>query len=331
MRVLVVTNIYPTRERPANGTFVANQVRSLSQVGVQTEVLFLDRAGRGRRAYRGLGRHVLTAAEASNPDIVHVMYGGVMADVVSRVVADRPVLVSYCGDDLQGNAGNGLLGALSGRYNVAASARAARRAAGVIVKSRNLFEALPRNLDPSRVWIVPNGVDFALFAPQDRFECQRELGWRSARAHVLFPAPPSRGEKRYPLAVAAVRLLRQDGHDVDLHVLDGIPHDQIPVWLNAANAIVLTSSREGSPNVVKEALACNVPIVSVDVGDVRERFAGIEGCYISGATPQELSRHLVEAVERTDSIDARTRIADLSLERVATKIKEIYETLLAER
>ncbi len=146
MRVLVVTNMYPTEARPANGTFVADQVRSLRGVGIETEVLFLERTARGRRVYRGLARHTQTRVREWKPDVVHVMYGGVMADVVTRAVPERPVLVSFCGDDLQGNAGNGVLSALSGRYGVAASARAARRAAGVIVKSgfgvgcRSLFE-----------------------------------------------------------------------------------------------------------------------------------------------------------------------------------------------
>ena len=330
MRVLVVTNMYPTDARPANGTFVADQVTSLRAVGVEAEVLFVDRARQGRRVYRQLAQRASRLVETSKPHLVHVMYGGVMADVVTRAVADPPVLVSFCGDDLQGNTGNGPLAALSGRYGMAASARAARRAAGIIVKSHNLFEALAKSVDVSRVWIVPNGVDFSLFRPRDRTECQEALGWSTQRAHVLFPAPPARAEKRFPLAKAAVRLLEQSGLDVELHTLDAVPHDQVPVWLNAAHAMVLTSVREGSPNVVKEALACNVPIVSVDAGDVRERLARIEGCFIADPTPLDLSAKLARVLARDDRINGRERIADLSLERVAAKLREIYGVLTSE-
>jgi teichuronic acid biosynthesis glycosyltransferase TuaC len=324
MHVLFVTNMYPTDAHPASGTFVADQVRSLRETGVQTEVLLADRSSEGRRTYRDLARRVRVQVRSTNPHLVHVMYGGVMADTVTRIVDDRPVLVSFCGADLEGNATNGPLGALSARYGVAASARAARRAAGIVVKSRNLFDALAKSLDYSRVWIVPNGVDLSRFAPRDRTACQQRLGWDPGRKHVLFPAPPARAEKGFPLADAAIRALAQAGLDVRLHALDGVPHEEVPIWLNAADAVVLTSVREGSPNVVKEALACDVPVVSVDVGDVRERLTGIVGCFIADRTPDDLSAKLAAALER-GRIDGRATTAELSLERVAARLREIYD------
>lgn len=331
MRVLVVTNMFPTEARPASGTFVAEQVRSLRDLDVQAEVLFVDRPGRGRGAYRHLARRARTEVERWRPDLVHVMYGGVMADVVTRVVTDRPVLVTFHGDDLQGNAGNGPLGALAGWYGTVASDRAARRAAGVVVVSRDLRDAVAKSVDVSRVWVVPNGVDLSRFTPRDRTECQETLGWDTRRAHVLFPAPPARGEKRFRLADAAVRILERSGLEVELHALEAVPHEHVPIWLNAAHAMVLTSMREGSPMVVKEALACNVPVVSVDVGDVRERIAGIEGCFIADPTPEDLSTKLARALARNQRIDGRERIADLSLGRVAEKLREIYGVLTSER
>jgi teichuronic acid biosynthesis glycosyltransferase TuaC len=330
MRLLVVTNMYPTEARPASGTFVADQVRSLRETGVEPEVLFVDRPREGRRAYRRLASRVRKLVGSSGPDLVHVMYGGVMADTVTRVVSDRPVLVSFCGADLEGNATNGPLGALSARYGVTASRRAARRAAGIVVKSRNLFDALPQSVDYSRVWIVPNGVDLSRFAPRDRRDCRRALGWSSGRKHVLFPAPPTRAEKGYPLAEAAVRQLEREGVDVELHPLEGVPHEDVPTWLNAADVVVLTSVREGSPNVVKEALACDVAVVSVDVGDVRERLEGIDGCFLADATPAEVAAKLARALAREGRIEGRERIAALSLERIAARMREIYEILTSD-
>jgi teichuronic acid biosynthesis glycosyltransferase TuaC len=326
MRVLFVTNMYPTEARPASGTFVADQVRSLRDTGVETEVLFVDRPTEGRRAYMRLARRVQERVRTSAPDLVHVRYGGLMADTVTRVVADRPVLVTFCGADLEGNATNGPLGALSARYGVAASARAARRAAGIVVVSQNLFDALPRPVHDSRVWIVPDGVDFSRFAPRDRTACQQTLGWDTSTSHVLFPASPSRAEKAFPLAEAAVRVLANTGPQVQLHTLGQVPHEEVPTWLNAANAVVLTSVREGSPNVVKEALACDVPVVSVDVGDIRERLTEIEGCFIADRTPEDLSANLTRALER-GRVDGRATILALSLERVAARLREIYDIL----
>jgi teichuronic acid biosynthesis glycosyltransferase TuaC len=124
-----------------------------------------------------------------------------------------------------------------------------------------------------------------------------------------------------------VALLRADGTDVELHVLAGVPPDAVATWLNAADTVLLTSAHEGSPNVVKEALACNVPVVSVDVGDVRERIHEIAGCYIADPTPEDLAAKVERAVRREGAITARERVADISLERVAARLWDIYATV----
>lgn len=326
MRVLVVTNMYPTEAQPVAGTFIEAQVESLRDAGVEIEVLFIERPLSGRRVYRNLGRLAQERCASFSPDLVHVMYGGVMAATVTRVVRGRPVLVSFCGADLLGSEG-GIVDFLSGRYGIVASHLAAGRAAGIIVKSPNLLHALPRRIDRSRVWILPNGVDFSRFRPRDRAECERALGWSSARKHVLFPADPDRLGKRFALAQAAVARLAEDGVEVELHALRDVPHEDVPMWLNAAGAILMTSAREGSPNAVKEALACDVPVVSVDVGDVRERIQGIDGCFIANPTPEDLAAKLARVLERREPIDARRHIGELRLERVAKKLMNIYETL----
>jgi glycosyltransferase involved in cell wall biosynthesis len=319
--------MYPSAEFPQAGPFIADQVESLRAAGVSVDVLHIDRT-EGRHVYQGLGKKVRHRVAELEPDLVHVMYGGVMADAVTRAVRDRPVLVSFCGTDLLARRGDGFLGRVSVQYGALASRRAARRASGIIVKSANLYDALPADVDKSRTWIVPNGIDLSLFRPLDRGDCQRRLGWSAEKLHVLFPARIGRPEKRYGLARAAVEALGQP--TVELHPLDGIPHEEVPIWLNGANVVLLTSAHEGSPNAVKEALACNVPVVSVDVGDVRERIAGIEGCFIAAASPSHLADSLAAALARTTPIDAREKISDLALEQVAERIHGIYTSLIGE-
>jgi teichuronic acid biosynthesis glycosyltransferase TuaC len=331
MKVVAVTNMYPTETHPGSGTFIADQVRSLREAGVHIDLLFVDRPHNGRQAYRELSHRVQQLVEKSTPDLVHVMYGGMMAGVVTRAVRTRPVLVAFCGTDLLGTQGNGIVKALSGRYGIHLSRRAASQATGIIVKSRVLFDALPGQAEKAKTWIVPNGVDFSRFRPLDRSDCRRQLGWDLSRRHILFPAPPGRLEKRFPLAEASISVLGASGTDVELHALEDVPHSEVPVWINAAEAILLTSRREGSPNAVKEALACNVPVVSVDVGDVRERLTGIEGCFIADATPSDLAEKLSRVLERRDGLDARKHVAELSLERVAEKLEGIYRTVAASR
>lgn len=327
MRALVVTNIFPTPAAPTVGTFVATQVESIRAVGVDVELLHVQRTDRGRRAYAGLAATVRERVSAGRPDLVHVMYGGVMASIVTRAIRDRPVLVSYCGDDLQGGLGGGLVADLARAYGVLASRRAARRAAGVVVKSLRLFAALPSGIDRERAWILPNGVDLERFRPRDASECRDALGWDPGHRHVLFPAPRTRPEKRFELAYAAVAATLARRAGTELHELAGVAHEDVPVWVNAAHVVMLTSTREGSPNVVKEALACNVPVVSVDVGDVRERIEDIEGCFIAEPTVEDLADKLLRTLEQGSRVDGRTRMAELSLERTAGRLHEIYRTL----
>jgi teichuronic acid biosynthesis glycosyltransferase TuaC len=328
MRVLIVTNMYPTPGVPHGGTFVAAQVESLRALAVEIEVWHLRRQEEGRGVYRGLAQKVRRIVAAHEPDLVHVQYGGVLASRISGAVRDRPVLVSFCGDDLLGSPGAGLLDFVAGRVNVVASRRAAARAAGIVVKSRNLYDALPRSVDRETVWILPNGVDLSRFRPMDNRECQRRLGWDVEHRHVLFPAPPNRSEKRFPLAEAAVAELDGATGRTELHSLSGIEHADVPIWLNAADVVLLTSSREGSPNAIKEALACNVPVVSVDVGDVAERLEGIAGCYLAEATPEDLARKLRHVLERPGRVDGQARMSELGIERVAARLRDIYQMLV---
>jgi glycosyltransferase involved in cell wall biosynthesis len=329
VRALVVTNMYPTPTAPSTGTFVAAQVESLRAAGVEIEMLHLTRRDNGRYVYRNLAQRMRDTVGESDPDVLHVMYGGVISEVATRAVRDRPAIVSFCGSDLLGGDAAGIVQHVATRYSMFASRRAAHRAAGIIVKARNLWDALPDGVDRTRVWIVPNGVDFAHFHPRATSDCRRLLGWTDDKRHVLFPANPQRPEKRFTLAEAAITSLNSTGFGrIQLHALTGIPHDQVPVWINAADAVILTSTHEGSPNVVKEALACNVPVVSTDVGDVRERLTGIEGCFVAEPTPADLAAKLALVFERRERVDARDRIADLALDAVARRIIDIYRWVL---
>ena len=300
--VLAVTNMYPTAETPAAGTFIERQIEGLRRAGdVEVEVLHVDRLG------RGLAERIRRELERSQPDLVHVMYGGVLADVVTRAAGAVPTVVSFCGSDLLGEPANSIARRVAIRYGVAASRRAARRALGIVVKSRNLREALPAGTDPRRVWTIPNGVDLERFRPMDADECRRRLGWTGPpeRLHVLFPSHTGHPRKRYSLALVAVDRLRASGRDVELHTLGGVPHPEIPAWINASDLVLLTSTHEGSPNIVKEALACDRAVVAVDVGDVAERLEGIDGCFVTGPTSRELSLALEAVAERRGRIAGR--------------------------
>lgn len=329
MRVLAVTNLYPSPQNPTWGTFVEQQVQSLRRIGMKVEVLFVDRVGKGMGTYLGLGRALRLRIAAFQPEIVHVMYGGVLAEVVTRVVRDRPVVVSFCGSDLLGDLLSGLFRKLIAGYGVFASHRAAKRACGVVVKSKNLLDALPGTLDRSKVRIIPNGVNLALFKPLDRKTCRSRLGWHNDRFHVLFPTNCGGDpRKRFDLALAAVEAANHSGIRVELHQLRGVAYDEVPIWLNASDVVLLTSLHEGSPNIIKEALACNRPVVSTDVGDVRERIERIEGCYLARPDPADLATKVRLVFNSARWIEGRAKMEELSVERIAQQLYDLYITLL---
>jgi glycosyltransferase involved in cell wall biosynthesis len=262
-------------------------------------------------------------------DLVHVLYGGVLAFLSGQEVAGRtPLVVSFCGSDLLGEPLGGMSRRMLAGFGAWCSRRAAQNADGIIVKAPNLLAALPQGLDPAKVAVIPNGVDLERFRPLDRRSCLSQLGWSEEGVHVLFPANAGDPVKRFPLAQAAVAELSGFGVLVELHRLERVPHEQVPVWLNAANALLLTSDHEGSPNIVKEAMACNLPVVSVDVGDVRERISPVTGCRICESDPRSLAQGLLSVVAPDVRSDGRLFMGDVSLEKVASRVRVFYERIL---
>jgi glycosyltransferase involved in cell wall biosynthesis len=328
MRILAVTNMYPTPQNQASGIFVEQQIKGLRQIGLEVEVCIVDRTSKGMGAYWGASAQIRAKVVRDQPDVVHVMYGGVLADITTRAVYHTPVVVSFCGSDLLGEPLAGSLRRWLASYGVWASHRAVRRARGIVVKSRNLQDALPDYVNPLKIRIIPNGIDLDRFKPLDRHTCRDQLRWHASRFHVLFASPAGASCKRPELARAAVQALNGLGIDAELHQLAGVPHHEVPVWLNASNVLLLTSLTEGSPNIVKEALACDLPVVSVEVGDVGERIRGIEGCYLGLSEPGDLAAKLHMVHAGTGRVAGRGKIQELSLKRVALRLREFYSELL---
>jgi glycosyltransferase involved in cell wall biosynthesis len=329
MRVLGVTNALPSADAPSAGIFIEQQLASVRDHGVELDVIALDRVGGGRGVYRTLRRRVEDAIAAHRPDVVHSCNGGVTSEIVTRAAHGTPTVVSFWGTDLLGNRLLSPVRQAYARVGVAASRRAAARADAIIVMSTELRDSLPSRVPRDRVVVIPAGVDLARFRPLDRTTAQAALGWDPARAHVLFPSDPRRPEKRYDLARAAVAATRSS-RPVELHPLVGVEHEHVPTWLNAAHAVLLTSAHEGSPNAIKEALACDVPVVSTDVGDVRVLAGPVEGCHVSAdGSVEDLAEGLTRALALGDGrVDGRAQVEPISLARVAARIVDVYERVV---
>jgi glycosyltransferase involved in cell wall biosynthesis len=172
--------------------------------------------------------------------------------------------------------------------------------------------------------VIPNGVDVDRFRPMDRDLARRSLGWDQDERVVLFVGNPEELRKRYELAAAAVADVRGTLGDVRLVVAHGIDPDRIPVYMNAADCLVLLSWMEGSPNVVKEALMCNLPVVATAVGDVPELLQGISPSFLVEPTRASVGRGLIACLRSPQRSNGRARSTSLSSGAIALEIRALY-------
>lgn len=194
----------------------------------------------------------------------------------------------------------------------------------VIVVSDHLGQRLPRRT----YHVIPSGIDLALFRPIDKEAARVQLGLDPDKRFLLFAGNPGNERKRYALAAQASETAAA-AIDHELLVLTGKPSTQLPLYMNASDALILTSTNEGSPNVVEEALACNLPVFSVDVGDVRERIGAVEGCRLCPSDePDVLADALLSVLQRNRRIAGRETIKELGLANMAARVLAVYRKAL---
>jgi len=177
--------------------------------------------------------------------------------------------------------------------------------------------------------VIPVGVDLSMFRPIGRATARRILGLSDDRKYVLFVGEPTHMVKRFWLAEQAIELVRGAHPQAELIVANGQTPTDMPIWLSAADVLLLTSITEGSPVVVKEALACELPVVSVPVGDVAARIAGADQCKVVDATPQTLASAVNQILTSgLRSSNGRKVVSSTSSTVLAKQILDVYERVL---
>lgn len=327
--ICMITNMYPTTASPVYGVFIRTQIESIAAAGHDVEVIFVN--GRESRLnYIGGVRRLRRLMSQRKFDLVHAHYGlsGLVACAQRRV----PVVLSYCGDDLLGTS-NGYGGTTVGsRLVVWAGQLVSLAVSRIILKSERMRGALCFSAAREKAVVIPNGVDFNRFKPLPREEARARLGWTTADRRILFPsAAPVKPVKRFDLARDALELLQGFDPAVEIVALGNIAPDDVPLYMNACDVMVLTSDSEGSPNVIKEAMACNLPIVSVDAGDAWQVMGSSKQCYRADRRPPDIAEQVRKALESNERSDGRDHVAHLELGKVAQRVVEVYESTLRQR
>jgi teichuronic acid biosynthesis glycosyltransferase TuaC len=327
-RVLVVTNMYPNDQNTALGRFVKNQTDALDGLECEQDVLLIE-GGRSRWNYlRAIGR-IRREVSSGKHDLVHAYYGlcGFAAIWQRRV----PVVVTFCGSDLNpGFAGERRAPLLSALV-FALSQLASLRARACIVRSQAMLERIISPRARKRTLILASGIDLETFHPTPKEVARARLGWAPERKVALFVCADSRlpAVKRPELARSAVAEAQKQLPEMELIAVFGKPQSDLNDFYCAADLLLLTSANEGSPNVVREALACNLPVVSTRVGDVEDQIAGLQNCYACEPDPVQMGSRIVEVVRQGGRADSRQRMMKYSLTQTTKAILTLYRRVLA--
>lgn len=324
IRVLMVTSDWLWDSWGGPAVFIARQADFLRRHGVEVD-LFPFRGARSPGNYFAAWREVRRRVRLNSYDLIHAQFG---QSGLTALPSRLPLVVTFRGDDLEGIIGQ------NGRYIPAGlllrflSRAVARRADAAIVVSEHMKRYLPRSV-PAHV--MPSGIDFNRFRPEPQDVVRRRLGLSTDQRLVLFVGNPGLARKRHDLARRAVDMVNES---LPTRLIVGweMPHDQIATLMNACDALICTSMQEGSPNSVKEALACNLPVVSVAVGDVPFRLRGVSGCELCpDDQPETIAAALLRVLQRGARINGRAAVRELDEGLLTERLIGIYRSVLSAR
>lgn len=288
----------------------------MKKQGIELEYFAIQ--GKGFIGYMRNLPELKRIIKSFNPDLVHAHYS--LSAATASSVCRKAMVVSLMGSDT----------VVSLPMKLIIRLLSALKWKAILVKS----EGMRRNIGICSSIVIPNGVDTEYWYQLEQTECKKKIGYDIQRKQVIWLANPMRYSKNIELANQALQKVQDT--DIEFKVVYDIPHDKVLYHLNAADVILLTSRWEGSPNVIKEAMACNCPIVSTDVGDVRQVIGETEGCFITTFEPDDVARKIQLALnfaEQRGRTRGRERILELGLdsETIARKLISIYRQVVAEQ
>lgn len=303
--------------------FAQRQATSLREEGAEVSIFHLQSRISPARLLLDWAR-LRKYLRQNRPDVVHAHFGTVTGLFTALAARGHRLVITYRGSDLNpASASASTLERVRAGAGRLLSQGAALRADRIVCVSAQLNRRLWWRRD--RVIVLPSGVDAGVFFPEPQAAARARLGWTGGDCVVLFNAGHDSRIKRLDLAESSTALARTSVPGLRLHVLDGsTPPEKMPTFMNAADCLLVTSDAEGSPTVVQEALACNLPVVSVDVGDAVERLRGVSRTRIVTRDPRRIAAALAEVLAERGRSDGRAKLDEFSARHVAAKLHRLY-------
>ena len=311
MKVLIVCSKNSGKIAP----FITEQAESLRSLGI--EIDYFTIVGKGILGYLQNYKLLQQAIKSFQPDIIHAHYGlsGLLANIQRRI----PVVTTYHGSDINEPKVYPFsrLCMMLSKINVFVFDR-------TTPKPRST-EFTPKTKGGLKKIVIPCGVNIDLFKPMDKEEARTSLGLDGNKKYVLFAGAFDNRVKNSELAIQAVSLLNDN--NIVLLELKGYSRQHVVELMNAVDSVLMTSFSEGSPQFIKEAMACNCPIVSLSVGDVPQVIEKVEGCYLTTYAAEDVAEKISMALEFGQRTKGRERLMEmkLDLESVAERVRDVYK------
>jgi len=311
MKVLIVCSGKPSNRDwsfEIDQSYVYEQIESLKKFGVSYDTYIIE--GKGALGYLKNYKGLMQKIKSYKPDCIHAHYGlsGLLSNLQRRV----PVITTFHGCDI----------------NEKTNQKFAKITTALSAENIFVNKILPPKINYSREpHVIPCGVDTCTFFHIDKKEARKRMGLEIDKKYALFASSFDLEVKNYPLAKASIEKCKSD---IELIELKGYTREEVNLLMNAVDFLLMTSLSEGSPMVIKEAISCNCPIISVDVGDVKSITKGLKQCYIVPYDSDKIAKQIDKLISECEENDNRESIEEYSLDVVSTKIFEVYKKVVEE-
>lgn len=315
MKVLHITNNYPLPNFPIFGIFVKEQINSLANLDINNDVFFINGRENGKLEYLKSIFRIKNKIKNNKYDIIHCHHAlSALCLILSGKSIQNKVLVSFQNDP-KNELGSIIFRVIKFFSN------------GCIFKNNSSF------VNDNFSFYLPNGVNTNFFKPIDKKIARLHLGLKSNSVYILFVSSNKiRQQKRYDRFLKTIEILKNKYKidNIEIVKLVNVRREEVPYYFNAVDLHLLTSDFEGSPNSVKESIACNTPVVSTNVGNVCELLKNANACYVSNSSkPEKLAFYVNKSLGEYSNNGVETiKEMGLDIESVALNLKNIYSLII---